>query len=361
MTTPPSPGSGSPAAPHRSRRLLRCALVATSVAVAVLLGEAGARLAGWRPFRVGPLMIRAVEPKDFFAPDSELGYVPGPGQFTVTYASGYRYRTTHDARGRRVTAPEPGGPGRPEVHVLGDSFTYGWSVEDEATWPWRLQEAMPGVRVVNHAVAGYGTVHHLIQLRRLLERDRPPSLVLLTWSSLFEERNVLTRRFRKAIVAYGDQVEAFGYPHVSGLEPLSIRSAPLAYRPPGLVRVSALAHCLETEWSRLESGSGWPRQASRRLLAECVETCRRRGVPVVVVGIYDDAPTRETLAWCASALDVPVVDVSVDLSRAEFNLLPVDWHPSPLAHAAYSDGVHAFLLNHRPALAPTEDAGAAPR
>ena len=64
-------------------------------------------------------------------------------------------------------------PGTRRVIVLGDSFTFGQAVDDEALFSTqlerRLDQSQPGVKheVINAGVPGYGTAQELLLLRRL--------------------------------------------------------------------------------------------------------------------------------------------------------------------------------------------------
>ncbi|MFZ4394488.1 MAG: hypothetical protein ACOYOU_02550 [Kiritimatiellia bacterium] len=61
----------------------------------------------------------------------------------------FAVRVNTDGRGMRRI---PQTPGRPNLLVLGDSFAFGFGVEDNETFPSRLAELMPGINVLN---AGY--------------------------------------------------------------------------------------------------------------------------------------------------------------------------------------------------------------
>ncbi|MCW8137949.1 MAG: hypothetical protein KIT58_03500 [Planctomycetota bacterium] len=66
-------------------------------------------------------------------------------------------------RGRREdAAPRP--PGARRIVALGDSFTWGQSVEEEETFPARLEAR--GVEVPDLGVIGYGPGQMLLRLRR---------------------------------------------------------------------------------------------------------------------------------------------------------------------------------------------------
>jgi|SRR5579883_1038853 len=64
------------------------------------------------------------------------------------------------------------------VVALGDSFTFGACVDDEQSWPARLEHRLPGVEVVNRAVQGYGLDQMVLAFERDGVRYRPDVVVL---------------------------------------------------------------------------------------------------------------------------------------------------------------------------------------
>lgn len=78
-------------------------------------------------------------------PDDRLGVRPNPNF------------PGHDRKGFR----NPSVPNRAEIVVLGDSQTYGISVESQDTWPRQL-ESMTNSTVYSMACEAYGPVHYLI-------------------------------------------------------------------------------------------------------------------------------------------------------------------------------------------------------
>ncbi len=161
----------------------RLALALVSALLALAAGEALARLvlgARFRPDVVTDLPMNAC-----VTFDPELGWrnraglraeATGPTlQFPV-----FRYRVTINARGLRdrehALAPAPGVT---RIVLLGDSFAWGWGVDDGRSFADVLEERLgPAVEVVNLGVPGYSTDQELLWLERegLLYR---PDLVLL--------------------------------------------------------------------------------------------------------------------------------------------------------------------------------------
>ena len=86
---------------------------------------------------------------------------------------------------------------RPQVLVLGDSWTFGHGLAGHETYPAQLQRRWPTRGVRNLGVMGYGTSHVLLTLERALERalerDENIVLVLYGWTPIHLARTYLRR------------------------------------------------------------------------------------------------------------------------------------------------------------------------
>jgi hypothetical protein len=341
------PACGSVRRSFRRRWSFRGAAAASALVGCVVCVELGLRIAGFTPFEPDPQVIVRVEPGPFLVPDDLLGYANAPGAARITYTTGYTYTATCTPDGTRVTRASQPGAGRPELWILGCSFSFGWSLADHETYPWLIQERLPAYDVVNFGVAGHGTVHSLLRLREGFERGQRPALVVLTYGSLHDERNVFSRAFRKAIVPFEEQTLGLRMPVVRLVNgELRVDYAPLSYEAPPLVRELALVEALDTRFNAWQVRRKQPQQVARRLLERIVGLCRRHDVPLVVAGIWSDEATHEALSTLA-ADGVSTVDISVDLSDPAMNLLPMDWHPSAAANREFARRLLAHLEGQR--------------
>jgi hypothetical protein len=64
-----------------------------------------------------------------------------------------------------------------EILAVGDSFTEGWEVDDDDSWPAYL-ELMSGTPVVNAGVGGYGTDQIVLRTEQLLPIVQPKTLIV---------------------------------------------------------------------------------------------------------------------------------------------------------------------------------------
>ncbi len=155
--SPEPRGEGIPAAP-RPGRLRRAAVFTVfniaAVLVLVLLAEGAASV--YYAFRAA-FATPPVAESLYTAYDPELGwvnlpnvYLPnmyGPGKFLRTNSQ--RFRNDHD-----FTRSVP--PGKTRIICSGDSFTLGFGVDNEHTWPQQLAARNPNLETVNMGQGGYG-------------------------------------------------------------------------------------------------------------------------------------------------------------------------------------------------------------
>lgn len=111
-----------------------------------------------------------------FVSDAELGWVPRPNRSRRLVGEG-RYAGTYstDAMGMR-----PGwnpGARRGTMLILGDSFTHGVDVPDQALYTRWLAHGL-NVEIRAFAAEGYGTAQSLIALERLKKRIQPDWILL---------------------------------------------------------------------------------------------------------------------------------------------------------------------------------------
>jgi len=297
---------------------------------------------GISPWRVDEIVVRVEPGGTFFQPHPTLGYSHIAGTFAVTLETGYSFEATHLPDTLRITRPldTSGGPNQhPGLWIFGCSMTYGWSLNDDETFPWLLQERLPEYDVVNFAVPGYGTIHSLIQLREALATAAPPKVAILAYANFHDQRNTFSRIRRKEVAPWNRR-GSLAYP-CARLENGVLRhlTADVEYQEFPLMRRLALAHYIEMTYNRIEFSRHRGQSVSEMLIAEMAELASKHGVRLIVANISGGLAmldrTREN--------GIPSVDISIDLSIPENTNLPHDGHPSALATRKYADALEHFL------------------
>jgi hypothetical protein len=322
----------------RSRRwLLAAATVVLSSLVALAIAEVAARASGHGP----RLPIAKPEPP-IHAPDPVLGWKPVPGEYAFgPYSPGAApVRVTIRPDGARAAGPNPPG-GRPEVVLVGCSFTMGWAVSDDQTWAWRLQELRPDVEVVNRGVGGYGTLQSLIVLEQMLDGAGPrPAWVLYGFID-HGWRNVAAPYWLWAL-SLNQNTVATPYATI-GPDGGLLRHAPEAY--PSLPLHGSLASValLENAWMRRRADGRQKMAApvTERLLDAMAELTRSAGVGFSVVMLNVPGKVEKAYGDYARLHGIDVIDCDQQFGRED--IVPGEVHPNGPAHQRWGDCIAKAL------------------
>jgi len=162
-----------------ARLATHLALVAASVVLALLLLEGGIRLLEVarpeaRP-AAAPADSAAQSTTPEYVPSDSLGWILRPAAVQRFRRDGFDTTVRSNHLGFR--GPEIGekAPGVTRYAVLGDSYAFGWGVEEGETYAAQLDSILnprapggPRYEVVNAALPGFGTYQRLAALERLL-------------------------------------------------------------------------------------------------------------------------------------------------------------------------------------------------
>ena len=233
-----------------------------------------------------------------------LGYVPKANFASRDNHWGTLVSIDADGMRRNGDGPRPAGP---VTAVVGDSFTFGDEVDDDASWPAALERTL-GTPVVNGGVFGYSLAQAVLRAEAMLERYQCASLVVsfipddLTRCE-FQKRYTLLPVFELD----GDGLRLTGVPLDHTATGDSAKAWKDALGHSALVD-AVLANTVRAWWFENEKQitapglAGKGPELGRRLLDRIADRCRQRGVTLLVVlQGQDDVPAgREVLAHASS-------------------------------------------------------------
>ncbi|MCB1864467.1 MAG: hypothetical protein KDG50_03490 [Chromatiales bacterium] len=154
-----------------------------------------------------PEFNKKTEPSPFLVADSVLGYRAAPGAYVHSYFRrdskredwrAFRVKVTINSDGARWTGL-PVRPGLRNVWIFGDSFTFGSGVNDEQTFSFLVQHAMPDRNVRLFALGGYSLTQAYLNLTRLRDEIGPDDVIVLGYADFYDLRHALApSRLRRA-------------------------------------------------------------------------------------------------------------------------------------------------------------------
>lgn len=355
--------AGRTRAQSRSRRvLLRLALVAGSTVLALLAFEGVLRVAGLRPSRPPDrLAVTHVRPAD---PPLGWELVPGAESRWLYRADAFGPERLVTARineqglrGPSVSQTKP--PGVLRVVCIGDSITFGNGVQDDETWPARLQEELriglepDVVEVLNCGVEGYSTAEEVAFLEAKLFAFEPDVVVLgyFVNDAAYDGSPELEppgpiRRWILRLVGNDPIAPARWLRSVSWLAELSSQS--IAYRVVWLRR---------SQMERLlydDDSPGWTKV--RAALRRGRDLCAQRGVPFLIAlyppmqrdsGRMTSHEIHAIVADFCRAEAIACLDLQEDFAGLPVESMWVhrtDMHPDARAHVIAARAIARRLL-----------------
>ncbi len=173
---------GQKGAPKPRRTLFLAGTSLLSLLLAFASGEVLTRLL-WKD----PFALKTDERTLSYGYDRELGWFPTANS-THQFADERLISIHNNADGFRDVAH--GAKSSKRIAFLGDSFVWGYDVEENDRFTEKLQGRIPSWEVLNLGVSGYGTDQEYLLLQKWFDRYQPDVLVLIFSDNDVEENTL---------------------------------------------------------------------------------------------------------------------------------------------------------------------------
>lgn len=222
-----------PRQPHRLRSiLLNTGIVLLALLLSLLLGEWIVRT--WMPCPDYGVGKRPALRNNLFMYDPLLGWKGTPSAHSPYISKDFIINVHHDGAGYRNQTPAFI-PNRHNSLLLGDSYGWGWGVEDNETAAAVFNQQHPNFNIYNLSTPGYGTDQEWLTLQQFVDQHPQAhyqDVILLFYYNDFED-NASNERYSYPKPSY--QLQSDGQLQLSNVpvplripEPVSITEPPPA-------------------------------------------------------------------------------------------------------------------------------------
>jgi len=309
----------------------------------VFISEVALRYIGFSPANLYK-NIKVYPSKPFFIKDTLLGYKHSPGEFKIVIfgnndSDSLAFTTEHNINSQReVIKPSKSGKylSKGDIWSFGCSFTYGWSINGEDTYTSVLQKKLPEYQFFNFGCNGYGTIHQLLQFEKLIKEGEVPRMVLFTYASFHDERNVFSRTRRKNVSRWnhlGTLTQP--YARLDSNDELDISMAEVVYKKWPLIEHSSIVNLVESSYNAIEYRNINANEVSKKIVLEILKITKKAKIPVIFAGIYNDKISHDMVDFIINN-GGNAVNIALDLAKNEYNNLPYDGHPSAYANSKFA-------------------------
>jgi hypothetical protein len=277
--------------------------------------------------------------------DPTLGYVNATGTLLIT-ENGYKFTETHLSDGTRAVKPlklyEKADRPHKKIWIAGCSFTQGWSLNDNETFAWILQERFNNTSFVNFGVDGYGTIHVLLQFRETLKEREKPAVLIYVYGHFQDMRNTYLR-IQKMVDAAVDPTPNMFHPYarLDKHNRLHYFMARVEYKRFPLARYSAFMNLLQMYYDRNEDHFARSDAVTKALIMELYKECKKNNVEFVLAGVSGGELLRLKLDFFAER-GLHVIDISAPETN-EYKNLPYYDHPNAKANKIFARKLGDFL------------------
>lgn len=311
---------------QRSKRMLKkFATLAVSTVLCSVAAELALR-------QISPIRTFVNPAGSFHQPDRELGWVGTPNLKARFRKVDFDVLVYSDATGFRArkSTVEPA-PGSPVIAVLGDSFTWGWGVENGGVLTDVMQNELgPLADVRNFGVNAYGTFQELLLLHRLLTNGLSPQFVFVMFCQNDFYNNLDDDPWQPSLAVNGTNVTVRNYPvakrSVSPFKQVVKKSHLLSSIAYALNFTKAKRRVQRLEDVAFVDGevAEAPRRAMTHCLKEFAAVCRPAGIQLwfVYIPMFTDVQletssrTREAMRILCDEQGVRLLDLTGDFRKA---------------------------------------------
>lgn len=218
--------------------------------------------------------------------DELLGWYPLENTITE-HESTSVVKVQHNADGFR-DGPYDGSKEKKTIAVIGDSFVWGYGVEQDERLTDVMEGFLPECDILNMGVSGYGTDQEFLLLQKWFPKYQPDAVVLVVHSndSIDSRTNYRDNYYKPYFIKDGDSLALQGTP-VPTCYQYQVSQSPTLYKSKFVQAVTLLYNSLTKPEARQTANN------TNGLLLAIKSYLDERNVPLLLIFTYEGTDAKE--------------------------------------------------------------------
>ena len=322
-----------------------------AVIIGLLFAEVLLRILGIKPWK-----YIVINEGEIFKPDPTLGWRAKEGSYVIPPNNqlSKQFHISFGKDGQRKTG-ENNGNVDGEILVIGGSFTQGWGVNNEDTFPSKLQKNYTNFKVYNFGQGGYGSIQSLLLLEEQIPKMKSPKLVIYGFIEHHEYRNTARDQWLRTLAKYSRRgAVKTPYGSIGNNNKLIIHS-PIGYINLPLKEVSSLVTLFEKAYMKQRTKKGFSRDSQRKKQQKIVtekafirmsEISNKFDADFILVILdWSNPYTKDHYESFLKKNEIKFVNCTIPL--IDEMVLFGDYHPSEKAHTYYNDCLNDYIKEQK--------------
>jgi hypothetical protein len=287
-------------------------LVISVLALLLTFSEILLRLQGFQHRQGGISQGVQIMPNHLLAFDSLLGIRTVPGKYDVALLN-KRFVITVDSEGHRITGPKSRSTDTGITHIffLGGPSTFGFGINDSETYPWYVQESLPGYDIKNISMLHFGLAENYVQLTQLTKLNSGDIIVYVYHSSQDSRGAKLFDKHRNLLPDLDSVVPNYHYLLIDSnlkthLHKYKHYSIPFS-------NCLALSNYFEETINSVSNNNDAAHEITEKALLAMNNFCERKNCRFILIYRRDNKYNQETIKFCREH-GIKAASISADIS-----------------------------------------------
>ena len=327
------------------------ALIVSSIFISLIIIELLLRAFGFHAWKYREQELKEPTTNEYHA---ILGWKPKEGvyDFPPYTKDGDYTKFTILKNGNRYSGDGPNNI-KGDVVFIGGSYTQGWAVNDEETFPYLIQKKLSNFSVKNYGVGAYGSFQSFLMLEEILKKNKNVKLVIYCYIWHHEARNYGNATWIQGLNKTKPLYHvALPYARLDKNNNL-IRHKPIKYFKLPLREYSVLITKIEKKImrARLFSLNIDETKITQKIIHEMKLLAEKNGSEFAFVNLY---PPSESMRISGASHLIPynkfAKENKIKLINCGYELpdeyrVDGDGHPNNKAHIMYTDCIYNGVKN----------------